>query len=91
VLIALSLPGVDAMAIIDDEVAKWRERLSDARASAVAQQGLVALASAAEASRARAAVEWLSDAAAVDVSALSFAPSTTRPRRGRRPSAAPAA
>ncbi|MFC5790232.1 PadR family transcriptional regulator [Agromyces tardus] len=99
VLVALSLPGIDAASIIDAEGAKWRERQSAVGASAAASEGpadsahrgLVDLASAAEAARARAALDWLAAVAAVDESALSFAPSGTRPKRGRRPSAAPAA
>jgi DNA-binding PadR family transcriptional regulator len=61
------------------------------RTAAAAQRGLVALASAGDAARARAALDWLDGAAALDESALSFSPSSTRPKRGRRPSAAPAA
>jgi DNA-binding PadR family transcriptional regulator len=94
VLIALSLPHADSSAIVASETAKWRERHTDAMAEATGasagRAALASLAARAEAARARAALDWLSEAASRDAGTLAFAPSSTRPKRGRRP-AAPAA
>lgn len=70
----------DESARVDDET-----RLTDA--AAAAQHGLEALASRAEAERAEAVLEWLERATAPGCEALAFAPSSTRPKRGRRPAA----
>ena len=124
VLIALSLPRVDAAAITASEAARWRERRSAAMASVAAsdgptaptaptaaapdasaddgtasddepvrgaRRGLVSLASQAESARAEAMLDWLATAGTLDAHALAFGSSTTRPKRGRRPAAAPAA
>ena len=125
VLIALSLPHVDAAPIIEAERAKWRERATAAAeaaaaaaasavsgkaaapdaspddadgraddearlteaAAATAQRGLEELASRAETARAEAVLGWLDQATALAGGALAFAPSSTRPKRGRRPAA----
>ncbi len=99
VLVAASLPDVDAGPIVAAERLRWQERAVEASARAVidapvgddAEAGplprLAALAAAAEAARARAAVAWLDEvAAATDRHDLAFAPRMERPRRGRRPS-----
>lgn len=93
VLIVASLPGLDAGAQIDAERERWRVRLVEAVAapgdddSSPIGVGLVGLARAAEAARARAALDWL-DAVALAAASdrdLEFAASQDRPRRGRRP------
>ncbi|KQM83534.1 PadR family transcriptional regulator [Agromyces sp. Leaf222] len=127
VLIAASLPGVDAASVITGEERRWSERrdLAHGRADEVAaasggdaeggahgvteggagaagavpgstaMAGLARLAASADAARAEAALAWLAAAAPLtENGALAFEPSTTRPRRGRRPgstTAAPAA
>lgn len=104
VLVAASLPGVDAGPIVTAERVRWQERAAEASARAViddraggdagvgAPVRLAALAAAAEAARARAALAWLDDVAAVaDRHDLAFAPRMERPRRGRRPAARSAA
>ena len=86
-------PGVDAApsGAPDPADVDADEGADEGEPAAAAQRGLVALAWAAEAARARSALGWLAGAAALDESALSFAPSSTRPKRGRRRSVAPAA
>src|SRR5215204_3987291 len=67
VLIALSLPHADSAAIVASERAKWSERHSNATAAATGasagQAALASLAARAEAARAQAALDWLSEAA----------------------------
>ncbi|MFF2273758.1 PadR family transcriptional regulator [Agromyces sp. NPDC058136] len=100
VLVAASLPGVDVAPIVTAETARWRERLSAAEPGADpdplgvagtddAAAALVRLARAADAARARAAIDWLEGVASAVASgtALELVPSTERPRRGRRPAA----
>lgn len=99
VLVAASLPGVDAGPIVAAERLRWQERAVEASARAVIDEAagdgaeanplprLAALAAAAEVARARAAVEWLDEVTAVARRhELAFAPRMERPRRGRRPS-----
>ncbi|MFF2390076.1 PadR family transcriptional regulator [Agromyces sp. NPDC058104] len=95
VLIAASLPGIDASSIAAAEAQRWRERLAAAEldagpTSVGAEPALASLARAADAARARAALDWLERAASAVASgpSLELVPSTERPRRGRRPSAA---
>ncbi|MFF2495933.1 PadR family transcriptional regulator [Agromyces sp. NPDC058064] len=94
VLIAASLPGIDASSIVEAEAQRWRERLAaaelDAGPASGAEPALASLARAADAARARAAVDWLERAASAVASgpSLELVPSAERPRRGRRPSAA---
>jgi DNA-binding PadR family transcriptional regulator len=92
VLIAASLEGADALAIVDGYRAAYEERIryltheADSRA-------LLAANRAAELG-AKAAIEWLDEVAATLRShpgALVQPRSPERPRRGRRPSAEPAA
>jgi DNA-binding PadR family transcriptional regulator len=104
VLVAASLPGVDAGPIIAAERVRWeeRKRAASARSSAepvreaeespetLAASRLADLAAAAEAALATAALDWLDEAAAAsDRHALAFAPRMERPRRGRRPTPRP--
>lgn len=104
VLLAASLPGVDAGVVITAERRRWNERLAAASARSLPGNGtapggstqldpaaeLAALAAAADSARARAALEWLDEVgAAIEARDLAFAPSMERPRRGRRPSARP--
>ncbi|MFE6966195.1 PadR family transcriptional regulator [Agromyces sp. NPDC057679] len=101
VLIAASLPGVDARPIVAAETQRWRARLSESESelekgdddTTGSAAALVELARAADAARARAAVDWLEGAAVAVASgpSLELVPSAERPRRGRRPSAAAAA
>jgi DNA-binding PadR family transcriptional regulator len=98
VLVALSMPGVDAGAVLEAERERWlahRERATtDAAAHPVqeadgARAARVLLAGAAadaEAARADAMLRWLERIAAGTPQDLAFAPSAERPRRGRRPS-----
>lgn len=93
VLIALSLPGVDAGSIVDGERVRWSRRLATAEASepvAVTspEAALTALAAHADAAKARAAIEWLDAVGATRLEEYTFDPQATRPRRGRRPAAA---
>lgn len=99
VLIAASLPGFDAASVVDDEVRRWRERrdLASGQESppaavatsappnpaAAAIAALAGLAASADVARADAALAWLG--AAGPLGGLAFEPSSTRPRRGRRP------
>ncbi|MDQ0895975.1 PadR family transcriptional regulator [Agromyces ramosus] len=100
VLIALSLPGVDAESTVDGELARWRGRLAAAEANAAVagvspdpdtplapEAELAVQAAHADAAKARAALEWLGGVSAVAASSSAFAPKATRPRRGRRPAA----
>ena len=97
VLIALSLQAVDARSIVDAELERWGIRLAAAEGAADSADtqsnvadaqrapgaALAAQAARAEAARARAALDWLGGIDAGDTA--SFAPESTRPRRGRRP------
>jgi DNA-binding PadR family transcriptional regulator len=95
VLIALSLPGVDATPILAGERARWAERRADAErlaagraastAEATGPASLAALADRADLARADAALAWLETVGRADAAALEVAPSSERPRRGRRP------
>ncbi|GAA1784170.1 PadR family transcriptional regulator [Agromyces lapidis] len=101
VLIAASLPGVDVSPIVAAEGRRWRERLEAAEfvddagpesaSGTSADPALAALARAADAARARAAIDWLERVAVAVASgpSLELVPSAERPRRGRRPSAPP--
>jgi DNA-binding PadR family transcriptional regulator len=102
VLIALSLPPVDARSIVDAERERWGIRLADAEsaaaaAAAQAQAGdagvapgpaLAAQAARADAARARGALDWLRGIDLTQSADYAFAPDATRPRRGRRPGVA---
>ncbi|WP_022894472.1 PadR family transcriptional regulator [Agromyces subbeticus] len=98
VLLAASLPGVDAGVIITAERRRWNERLAAASARSLTGDGaapssstevdppaeLAALAAAADSARARAALEWLAEVGvAIEARDLAFAPRLDRPRRGR--------
>ncbi|GAA2022912.1 hypothetical protein GCM10009819_01980 [Agromyces tropicus] len=91
VLIALSMPAVDATPVLDAERERWRARRGDAVTSpgtapgADARAALRATAGDADAARADAMLAWLDRVAASDPAASALAPSTERPRRGRRP------
>jgi len=99
VLIAASLPEIDERPILDAELGRWGTRLTDAEARADSEvdadldpeagavSALTRLAASADAARARAALDWLAVAALAAASGapLTFAPTTERPRRGRRP------
>lgn len=56
-----------------------------------ARRGLASLASQAEAVRAEAMLDWLAGVESLEAGVLAFEPSSTRPKRGRRPAASPAA
>jgi DNA-binding PadR family transcriptional regulator len=91
VLIACSLPGVDADAVLAAERNRWAQRRDAASTSADAtaddgERQLVALLAAAERSRAQAVLDWLDTVSARDP--RPFAPRVERPKRGRRPAAA---
>jgi DNA-binding PadR family transcriptional regulator len=102
VLIALSLPAVDARSIVDVELERWGIRLIEAQAAAspadthtnardaqpAPAAALAAQAARAEAARAQAALDWLRGIDAGRTASFAFAPESTRPRRGRRPKAA---
>ncbi|WP_430646559.1 PadR family transcriptional regulator [Agromyces sp. GXS1127] len=95
VLIAMSLPSVDARPVLDAERVRWREQRDVAEASGSdlvdARARLARGAAAAEIARADAMLTWLDDLAASDLDSAAFAPSTERPKRGRRPSRPPQA
>jgi DNA-binding PadR family transcriptional regulator len=85
VLIASSLPAIDALAV----VSAYRERW-ETRPGTRAESGQERLAALADRSLASAALDWLDQAeAALSAEPTSFARdfSTERPRRGRRPAA----
>nr|WP_276499069.1 helix-turn-helix transcriptional regulator [Agromyces luteolus] len=95
VLIAVSMPAVDATPVIEAERVRWRARRDEAEAPATAdvdevgahpRAGLAAAATSAERARADAMLAWLDGVATSDLDASAFAPSTERPKRGRRPS-----
>jgi DNA-binding PadR family transcriptional regulator len=98
VLVALSMPNVDAGQVLDAERERWLVRREGATTDAAAGPGrdaaggraarslLVAAAAAADAARADAMLGWLDRIADQAPEGLAFAPSTERPRRGRRPS-----
>ncbi|WP_353814013.1 PadR family transcriptional regulator [Agromyces sp. SYSU T00266] len=94
VLIAVSMPAVDAAAIIEAERVRWRSRRDEARSPHGGDSGdgepdprarLSAAATTAELARADAMLTWLDGIEASDPDASAFAPSAERPRRGRRP------
>ena len=96
VLLALSLPTIDAAPVVIGELQRWAERRSAAAErhaapgsstdDAAPQAALAELAADAEVAMAEAALAWLDRASGADGAAVAFAPSTERPRRGRRPS-----
>ena len=96
VLLALSLPAVDASPVLLGERERWTVRRADADRLAAGGSApttdeagpaaLAALAAAADATRADAAIAWLELVSRAEPAALAFAPTTERPRRGRRPS-----
>jgi DNA-binding PadR family transcriptional regulator len=97
VLIALSMPGVDAVRVLARERERWARRRDAAASGAAARptgedrsraRRLARLASAADLEAAESALRWLDEVAATDAASLAFAPSADRPRRGRRPAAA---
>jgi DNA-binding PadR family transcriptional regulator len=100
VLIALSLPAVDARSIVDAELERWSIRLAEAESAAAAATAeatdagvapgpaLAAQAARAEAARAGGALDWLRGIDLTQSADYAFAPDTTRPRRGRRPGVA---
>ncbi len=99
VLLAISLPGIDAGVVLDGELDRWRTRLrsaadaeagaaSDRTGEAAPERALAAHASRAETARAQAALDWLAGFAAASVDTLAFPPRATRPKRGRRPAGA---
>lgn len=101
VLIALSMPGVDAAAVLAAERARWDHRraaaatvdpadAADAADAAPGRARLARLSSSADVLTAEAALRWLEAVGRTDVADAAFAPSAERPRRGRRP-ASPAA
>jgi DNA-binding PadR family transcriptional regulator len=100
VLLALSLPTIDAGPVVTGERERWAGRRRAAAARHVdagspmddlaAQTALAELAADAEVEMAEAALAWLDRASRADAAALAFAPSSERPRRGRRPSRPPA-
>jgi DNA-binding PadR family transcriptional regulator len=105
VLVAWSLPGCDAAAVVSAERERWARRRSEASAAATAsgppqgdeandddgsavrhaEAALARLAASAELDRTEAALAWLDSLDGMP--RLPFAPSSDRPRRGRRPSA----
>ncbi|WP_353828025.1 PadR family transcriptional regulator [Agromyces sp. SYSU T0242] len=96
VLVALSMPSVEAAPVLAAEQERWRARSAAATSAAGADPAdprarLVATAASADAARASAILAWLTELAAADPDAAAFAPSTERPRRGRRPARAPIA
>lgn len=96
VLLALSLPTIDARPVVTGEHQRWTERRAAAAArhaeagsgtgDRAASSALAALAADAELEMAEAALAWLDRARRADGDSLAFAPSSERPRRGRRPS-----
>ena len=108
VLVAWSLPGCDAAAVVSVERERWKRRRSEASAAATtevspagddaggddgsaarrAEAALARLAASAEVNRTEAALAWLDSV--IDEPRLPFAPSSDRPKRGRRPGAQPA-
>lgn len=96
VLIAVSLPGVEARDIVADELKRWQARAAgtdhsfDATIEAAQSRPLEALAAAADTARARAMVDWLRHVSTIgreELDSFAFAPPSERPKRGRRPSA----
>ena len=99
VLIALSLPAVDARSIVDAELERWSIRLTEAEGRAATADAnanvphvppatgaaLAAQAARAETARAQAALDWLRGIDSGHAASFAFAPESTRPRRGRRP------
>jgi len=99
VLIARSLPDCDADAVVAAERARWTRRRAEASGAAggvvgaedaeAAEAELARLAASAEVARADAALIWLDALGSTE--RLAFAPRAVRPKRGRRPGAAPVA
>ncbi|MGR2753478.1 PadR family transcriptional regulator [Agromyces arachidis] len=93
VLIALSMPGVDASSVIASERERWGRRRAAASARPTpdetsegdARGRLAALAVSAELASAESILRWLDEVSQADAAALAFPPSADRPRRGRRP------
>jgi len=105
VLVAWSLPGCDAAAVVSAERERWAQRRVEASEAAAAtadgsdvdreasgedgsaarraEAALGRLAASAELHRTEAALDWLDSLAGT--ARLPFAPSTDRPKRGRRP------
>jgi DNA-binding PadR family transcriptional regulator len=96
VLLALSLPTVDASPVLAGERERWTARRADAdrarsgrlepAADGSGPAALAALADGADLARAEGAIAWLDLVGRADAAALAFAPTAERPRRGRRPS-----
>lgn len=96
VLLALSLPSVDASPVLAGERERWTARRADAERLAAGRSAptaddagpaaLAALADDADIARADAAIAWLDLVSRADAATLAFAPNAERPRRGRRPS-----
>jgi DNA-binding PadR family transcriptional regulator len=101
VLIALSLPGVDAGAVVDEQLGQWRRRLAEAEVAAEAaaprqqaeapattpEAALAAQAARADGAKANAAIAWLSGIDTASKTEYALAPQSIRPKRGRRPGA----
>lgn len=96
VLVALSMPDVAAEQVVADERARWVRRRDEASAAVTRRAGdgagperagerLTRLAATADLEAAESALRWLDAVARTDAASLAFAPSTERPRRGRRP------
>lgn len=96
VLLAVSLPSIDAAPILAGEVTRWTARrdavspvkpdgTKAASATGSGPDALAELAAEADVARAAAAIAWLDRVRRADGASLAFAPSTDRPRRGRRP------
>lgn len=94
VLVALSMPDVAAEQVVADERARWVRRRDEASAAVTRRDGagperagerLTRLAATADLEAAESALRWLDAVARTDAASLAFAPSTERPRRGRRP------
>ncbi|GAA1062193.1 PadR family transcriptional regulator [Agromyces bracchium] len=90
VLIAVSMPSIEAGPVIEAERERWSGRRAAADATVDAgmdaRARLAAGAASAEHARADAMLAWLEELVASDLDAAAFAPSAERPKRGRRPS-----
>ncbi|WP_438855935.1 PadR family transcriptional regulator [Agromyces sp. M3QZ16-3] len=98
VLIAVSMPSIDAGPVIEAERERWRRRRDGATASPTTDGGpsdadprarLAAAATKADVARSDTMLSWLAVIGASDLDAAAFAPSAERPRRGRRPTRSP--
>lgn len=96
VLVALSMPDVAAAEVVAAERVRWVRRRDEASAAGARSAGdraagqpaaerLALLAATADLEAAESALRWLDGVARTDAASLAFAPSTERPRRGRRP------